>query len=205
MSLSARQAAVEDMRTLRRQILSKVFKNGMTANEAAHALALALGYSYSETTVRRDLIVLGLTPVPAAERQREAMATRHAAVKEGLLAGESVQSLAERLNSTVLTIRNDFQALVDAGELSTDLIARSRVQRRLPMMERDVALLGSEALAAFSALKKAVAAEDSLNSQGACPPLMMSSFQPHSQSPSALFEGGLAPFQDVANRLSYLG
>ena len=157
MSLSARQAAVEDMRRLRRQILSKVFENGMTTNDASLALAMELGYSFTDTTIRADLKALGLTPVSGTERVRAMTKARRMEVKKGVLAGESVQSLAERLRVPVHTIKADCHVLVDAGDLPADMLARGRVQRRLAAMTADMARLGPEARAAYEALWEAVA------------------------------------------------
>lgn len=157
MSLSARQAAVEDMRRLRRQILSKVFENGMTTNDASLALAMELGYSFTDTTIRADLKALGLTPVSGTERVRSMTKARRLEVKNGVLAGESVQSLSERLKAPVHTIKSDCHVLVESGDLPQDMLARARVWRRLAMLDRDVALLEPETRAAFAALREAVA------------------------------------------------
>lgn len=156
MSLSARQAAVEDMRRLRRQILSKVFENGMTTNDASLALAMELGYSFTDTTIRADLKALGLTPVSGTERVRSMTKARRLEVKNGVLAGESVQSLSERLKAPVHTIKSDCRLLVEAGDLPANMLARGRVQRLLADMERDVARLGDVEQAAYRALRAAV-------------------------------------------------
>lgn len=157
MSLSAYRVAVNDMRALRRQTLAKVFRPGMTAIEASHALAMKLGYSFTDTTVHSDLKALGLTPVSGTERVRTMTKARRLEVKNGVLAGESVQSLAERLKAPVHTIKSDCRVLVEAGDLPADMLARGRIQRRLAAMTADMARLGPEARAAFEAMRKAVA------------------------------------------------
>jgi hypothetical protein len=99
MSLSAYRVARNDMRALRRQTLAKVFRPGMTAIEASHALAMELGYSFTDTTIHSDLKALGLTPVSGTERVRAMTKARRLEVQKAVLAGESVQSLAERLKA----------------------------------------------------------------------------------------------------------
>ena len=86
MSLSAYRVARNDMRALRRQTLAKVFRPGMTAIEASHALAMELGYSFTDTTIHSDLKALGLTPVSGTERVREMTKARRMEVKKGVLA-----------------------------------------------------------------------------------------------------------------------
>ncbi len=73
MSLSAYRVARNDMRALRRQTLAKVFRPGMTAIEASHALAMELGYSFTDTTIHSDLKALGLKPESGTERVRAMM------------------------------------------------------------------------------------------------------------------------------------
>lgn len=155
MSLSAYRVARDDMRALRRQTLAKVFRSGMTAIEASHALAMELGYSFTDTTIHSDLKALGLTPVSGTERVRAMTKARRLEVQKGVLAGESVQSLAERLNAPVHTIKSDCHILVEAGDLPADMLARGRVQRLLADMERDVARLGQVEQAAYRALRAA--------------------------------------------------
>lgn len=157
MSLSAYHVAREDMRALRRQTLAKVFRHGMTAIEASHALAMELGYSFMDTTIHSDLKALGLTPVSGTERVRAMTKARRLEVQKGVLAGESVQSLAERLSVPVHTIKADCHVLVEAGDLPADMLARGRVRRRLAAMTVDVARLGPKARAAFEALWDEVA------------------------------------------------
>ena len=157
MSLSAYRVAVNDMRSLRRQTLAKVFRPGMTAIEASHALAMELGYSFTDTTIHSDLKALGLTPVSGTERVRAMTKARRLEVQKGVLAGESVQSLAERLRVPVHTIKADCHVLVEAGDLPADMLARVRVQRRLATMTSDMARLGPAARAAYEALWEAVA------------------------------------------------
>ncbi len=156
MSLSAYRVAVNDMRALRRQTLAKVFRPGMTAIEASHALAMKLGYSFTDTTVHSDLKALGLTPVSGTERVRTMTQARRLEVKNGVLAGESVQSLAERLKAPVHTIKSDCRVLVEAGDLPADMLARGRVLRLLAEMERYASRLSAEEQMAYEALKSAV-------------------------------------------------
>ncbi|CAN7171054.1 hypothetical protein LJR168_002661 [Pseudoxanthomonas sp. LjRoot168] len=156
MSLSAYRVAVNDMRALRRQTLAKVFRPGMTAIEASHALAMKLGYSFTDTTVHSDLKALGLTPVSGTERVRTMTKARRLEVKNGVLAGESVQSLAERLKAPVHTIKSDCRVLVEAGDLPADMLARGRVLRLLAEMERYASRLSAEEQMAYEALKSAV-------------------------------------------------
>lgn len=156
MSLSAYRVARNDMRALRLQTLAKVFRPGMTAIEASHALAMELGYSFTDTTIHSDLKALGLTPVSGTERVRAMTKVRRLEVQKGVLAGESVQSLAERLKAPVHTIKSDCRLLVEAGDLPADMLARGRVQRLLADMERDVARLGHVEQAAYRALRAAV-------------------------------------------------
>lgn len=153
----AYRVAREDMRALRRQTLVKVFHPGMTAIEASHALAMELGYSFTDTTIHSDLKALGLKPESGTERVRAMTKARRMEVKNGVLAGESVQSLAERLRVPVHTIKADCHVLVEAGDLPADMLARGRVQRRLAAMTADMARLGPEARAAYEALWEAVA------------------------------------------------
>lgn len=153
----AYRVAREDMRTLRRQTLAKVFHPGMTAIEASHAVAMELGYSFTDTTIHADLKALGLTPVSGTERTREMTKARREEVKSGVLAGESVQSLAERLRVPVHTIKADCRVLVEARDIPADMLARGRVQRRLAAMTADVARLGPEAQAAYAVLWEVVA------------------------------------------------
>ena len=152
MSLSAYRVARNDMRALRRQTLAKVFRSGMTAIEASQALAMELGYSFTDTTIHADLKALGLTPVSGTERVRAMTKARRLEVQKGVLAGESVQSLAERLRVPVHTIKADCHVLVEAGDLPADMLARGRVQRRLAAITPDIACLGPAAQAAFEAL-----------------------------------------------------
>lgn len=159
MSLSAYRVAMNDMRALRRHTLAKVFRPGMTANEASHALAMELGYSFTDTTIHSDLKALGLTPVSGTARVRAMTRARRLEVQKGVLAGESVQSLAERLKVPVHTIKADCHVLVEAGDLPAHMLARGRVQRRLAAMRADMARLGAEARAAYAALWEAVADE----------------------------------------------
>ena len=158
MSLSAYHVARKDMRALRRQTLARVFRPGMTAIEASHALAMELGYSFTDTTIHSDLKALGLTPVSGTERVRAMTKARRMEVKKGVLAGESVQSLAERLRVPVHTIKADCHVLVEAGDLPADMLARGRVQRRLATMASDMARLGPDARAAYEALRTMVGA-----------------------------------------------
>ena len=158
MSLSAYRVARNDMRALRRQTLAKVFRPGMTAIEASHALAMELGYSFTDATIHSDLKALGLTPVSGTERAREMTKARRLEVQKGVLAGESVQSLAERLRVPVHTIKADCHVLVEAGDLPADMLARVRVQRRLATMASDMARLGPDARAAYEALRTMVGA-----------------------------------------------
>ena len=158
MSLSAYRVAMTDMRALRRQTLAKVFRPGMTAIEASHALAMELGYSFTDTTIHSDLKALGLTPVSGTERVRAMTKARRLEVKKGVLAGESVQSLSERLKVPVHTIKADCHVLVEAGDLPADMLARGRVQRRLATMASDMARLGPDARAAYEALRTMVGA-----------------------------------------------
>ncbi|MCA0325871.1 MAG: hypothetical protein LCH89_09750 [Proteobacteria bacterium] len=156
MSLSAYRVAMNDMRALRRQTLAKVFRPGMTAIEASHALAMELGYSCTDTTIHSDLKALGLTPVSGTERVRTMTKARRLEVKNGVLAGESVQSLAERLKAPVHTIKSDCRVLVEAGDLPADMLARGRVLRLLAEMERYASRLSAEEQMAYEALKSAV-------------------------------------------------
>ena len=156
MSLSAYRVAVNDMRALRRQTLAKVFRPGMTAIEASHALAMELGYSFTDITVHSDLKALGLTPVSGTERVRTMTKARRLEVKNFVLAGESVQSLAERLKAPVHTIKSDCRVLVEAGDLPADMLARGRVLRLLAEMERYASRLSAEEQMAYEALKSAV-------------------------------------------------
>ena len=158
MSLSAYRVAMTDMRALRRQTLAKVFRPGMTAIEASHALAMELGYSFTDTTIHSDLKALGLTPVSGTERVRAMTKARRLEVKKGVLAGESVQSLSERLKVPVHTIKADCHVLIEAGDLPADMLARGRVQRRLATMASDMARLGPDARAAYEALRTMVGA-----------------------------------------------
>lgn len=157
MSLSAYRVAMTDMRALRRQMLAKVFRSGMTANEASHALAMELGYSFTDTTIHSDLKALGLTPVSGTERVRAMAKARRLEVRKGVLEGKSVQSMAERLRVPAHTIKADCHVLVEAGDLPADMLARGRVRRRLAAMTADMARLGPEARAAYEALWEAVA------------------------------------------------
>ncbi len=157
MSLSAYHVAREDMRALRRQTLAKVFRPGMTAIEASHALAMELGYSFTDTTIHSDLKALGLTPVSGTERVRTMTKARRLEVQKGVLAGESVQSLAERLRVPVHTIKADCHVLVETGDLPADMLARGRIQRRLAAMTADMARLGPKARAAYEELWESVA------------------------------------------------
>ncbi|PZQ31410.1 MAG: hypothetical protein DI562_05360 [Stenotrophomonas acidaminiphila] len=157
MSLSAYRVARNDMRALRRQTLAKVFRSGMTAIEASQALAMELGYSFTDTTIHADLKALGLTPVSGTERVRAMTKARRLEVQKGVLAGESVQSLAERLHAPVHTIKSDCHVLVESGDLPQDMLARGRVQRRLAAMTADMVRLGPEVRAAYEALWEAVA------------------------------------------------
>ena len=156
MSLSAYHVAREDMRALRRQTLAKVFRPGMTAIEASHALAMELGYSFTDTTIHSDLKALGLTPVSGTERVRVMTKARRMEVKKGVLAGESVQSLAERLRVPVHTIKADCHVLVEAGDLPADMLARGRVLRLLAEMERYASRLSAEEQMAYEALRNIV-------------------------------------------------
>lgn len=158
MSLSAHQVARNDLRALRRQLLAKVFRPGMTTFEASHALAMELGYSFTDTTIHSDLKALGLTPESGTERVRAMTKARRAEVKKGVLAGESVQSLAERLKAPIHTIKSDCHVLVEAGDLPADMLARGRVQRRLATMASDMARLGPDARAAYEAFRTMVGA-----------------------------------------------
>lgn len=162
MSLSAYRVARDDMRALRRQTLAKVFRSGMTAIEASLALAMELGYSFTDTTIRSDLKALGLTPVSGTERVRERTKARRLEVKNGVLAGESVQSLAERLNVPVHTIKSDCHVLVEDGDLPPDMLARGRVQRLMAEMQRDVSRLGPEVQAAYGVLREVISADATL-------------------------------------------
>jgi len=144
------------MRALRRQTLAKVFRSGMTAIEASHALAMELGYSFTDTTIHSDLKALGLTPVSGTERVREMTKARRLEVKNGVLAGESVQSLAERLKAPVHTIKSDCRLLVEAGDLPADTLARGRVLRLLAEMERYASRLSAEEQMAYEALRSVV-------------------------------------------------
>jgi precorrin-4 methylase len=153
----AYRVAREDMRALRRQTLAKVFHPGMTAIEASHAVAMELGYSFTDTTIHSDLKALGLTPVSGTERAREMAKARRAEVRKGVLTGESVQSLAERLKAPVYTIKSDCHVLVETGDIPVNMLARGRVQRRLAAMTADMARLGPEAQAAYAVLCEAVA------------------------------------------------
>ncbi len=157
MSLSAYRVARNDMRALRRQTLAKVFRSGMTAIEASQALAMELGYSFTDTTIHADLKALGLTPVSGTERVRAMTKARRLEVQKGVLAGESVQSLAERLHAPVHTIKSDCHVLAESGDLPQDMLARGRVQRRLAAMTADMVRLGPEVRAAYEALWEAVA------------------------------------------------
>ena len=156
MSLSAYRVARNDMRALRRQTLAKVFRYGMTAIEASHALAMELGYSFTDTTIHSDLKALGLTPVSGTERVREMTKARRLEVQKGVLAGESVQSLAERLKAPVHTIKSDCRLLVEAGDLPADTLARGRVLRLLAEMERYASRLSAEEQMAYEALRSVV-------------------------------------------------
>ena len=156
MSLSAYHVAREDMRALRRQTLAKVFRHGMTAIEASHALAMELGYSFTDTTIHSDLKALGLTPVSGTERVRAMTKARRLEVQKGVLAGESVQSLAERLRVPVHTIKADCHVLVEAGDLPADMHARGRVLRLLAEMERYAYRLSAEEQMAYEALRSVV-------------------------------------------------
>lgn len=156
MSLSAYHVAREDMRALRRQTLAKVFRHGMTAIEASHALAMELGYSFTDTTIHSDLKALGLKPESGTERVRAMTKARRMEVKNGVLAGESVQSLAERLKAPVHTIKSDCRLLVEAGDLPADMLARGRVLRLLAEMERYASRLSAEEQMAYEALRSVV-------------------------------------------------
>ena len=112
----------------------------------------------SDTTIHSDLKALGLTPVSGTERVREMTKARRLEVQKGVLAGESVQSLAERLRVPVHTIKADCHVLVEAGDLPADMLARVRVQRRLATMASDMARLGPDARAAYEALRTMVGA-----------------------------------------------
>lgn len=162
MSLSAYRVARNDMRALRRQTLAKVFRPGMTAIEASHALAMELGYSFTDTTIHSDLKALGLTPVSGTERVRAMTKARRLEVQKGVLAGESVQSLAERLKAPVHTIKSDCRLLVEAGDLPADMLARGRVQRLMAEMQRDVSRLGPEVQAAYGVLREVISADATL-------------------------------------------
>ena len=81
---------------------------------------------------------------------------RRLEVKNGVLAGESVQSLAERLKAPVHTIKSDCRVLVEAGDLPADMLARGRVLRLLAEMERYASRLSAEEQMAYEALKSAV-------------------------------------------------
>ncbi|MPS33842.1 MAG: hypothetical protein E2593_00815 [Stenotrophomonas sp.] len=156
MSLSAYHVAREHMRALRRQTLAKVFRHGMTAIEASHALAIELGYSFTDTTIHSDLKALGLKPESGTERMRAMTKARRLEVKNGVLAGESVQSLAERLRVPVHTIKADCHVLVEAGDLPADMLARGRVLRLLAEMERYASRLSAEEQMAYEALRNIV-------------------------------------------------
>lgn len=156
MSLSAYHVAREDMRALRRQTLARVFRPGMTAIEASHALAMELGYSFTDTTIHSDLKALGLKPESGTERVRVMTKARRMEVKNGVLAGESVQSLAERLSVPVHTIKADCHVLVEAGDLPADMLARGRVLRLLAEMERYASRLSVEEQMAYEALRSVV-------------------------------------------------
>lgn len=156
MSLSAYRVARNDMRALRRQTLAKVFRSGMTAIEASLALAMELGYSFTDTTIRSDLKALGLTPVSGTDRVRSMTRARRLEVRKGVLSGESVQSLAERLNAPVHTIKSDCHVLVEDGELPADMHARDRVHRLLAEMERYASRLSAEEQMAYEALRSVV-------------------------------------------------
>lgn len=156
MSLSAYRVAMNDMRALRRQTLARVFRPGMTAIEASHALAMELGYSFTDTTIHSDLKALGLTPVSGTERVRAMTKARRLEVQKGVLAGESVQSLAERLSVPVHTIKADCHVLVEAGDLPADMLARGRVLRLLAEMERYASRLSVEEQMAYEALRSVV-------------------------------------------------
>lgn len=145
-------AAVKRWQANRRAVLSEVFVPGMTVSESADALALALGISFSTATVRNDLLELGFTPANGTERRLVGTRARREEVRTHVLAGESVQSLAERLRVPVHTIKADCHVLVEAGDLPADMLARGRVQRRLATMKQDMAHLGPEAQAAYEAL-----------------------------------------------------
>ena len=156
MSLSAYRVARNDMRALRHQTLAKVFRPGMTAIEASHALAMELGYSFTDTTIHSDLKALGLKPESGTERMRAKTKARRKEVKKGVLAGESVQSLAERLRVPVHTIKADCHVLVEAGDLPADMLARGRVLRLLAEMERYASRLSVEEQMAYEALRSVV-------------------------------------------------
>ena len=149
-------AAVKHWQANRRAVLAEVFMPGMTVSEASHALAMELGYSFTDTTIHSDLKALGLTPVSGTERVRVMTKARRMEVKKGVLAGESVQSLAERLRVPVHTIKADCHVLVEAGDLPADMLARGRVLRLLAEMERYASRLSVEEQMAYEALRSVV-------------------------------------------------
>lgn len=149
-------AAVKRRQANRRAVLAEVFMPGMTVSEAADALAMALGTSFSIATVRNDLLELGLTPANGTERRRVATQARREEVRKRVLAGESPRVVAQQLHVAVDRVKADIQALVAGGELPAEMIARAFAMRQIDALARYISVLGAEAQAGYEKLRKAV-------------------------------------------------
>lgn len=149
-------AAVKRWQSNRRAILAEVFVPGMTVREAADALAMALGTSFSIATVRNDLLELGLTPTNGTERRRVATKSRREEVRTRVLAGESPRAIAQQLHVAVDRVKADIQALVAEGELPEEMIARAFAMRQIDALARYIPALGPDAQAAYEKLRRAV-------------------------------------------------
>ncbi|MBB3277369.1 hypothetical protein [Pseudoxanthomonas sp. OG2] len=140
----------------RRAILAEVFVPGMTVREAADALAMALGTSFSIATVRNDLLEIGLTPANGTERRRVATKSRREEVMTRMLAGESPRAIAQQLHVAVDRVKSDIQALVAEGELPAEMIARAFAMRQIDALARYMSVLSPDAQAAYEKLRMAV-------------------------------------------------
>lgn len=149
-------AAVKHWQANRRAALAEVFMPGMTVSEAADALAMALGTSFSIATVRNDLLELGLTPANGTERRRVATKSRREEVRARVLAGESPRAIAQQLHVAVDRVKADIQALVAEGELPAEMIARAFAMRQIDALARYITALGPDAQAAYEKLRRAV-------------------------------------------------
>lgn len=149
-------AAVKRWQANRRAVLAEAFVPGMTVSEAANALAMALGTSFSIATVRNDLLELGFAPANGTERLRIATKARREEVRTRALAGEPPRVIAEQLRLAVDRVKADIQALVAEGELPAEMIFRAFAMRQIDALARYMPALGPETQAAYEKLRMTV-------------------------------------------------